>query len=197
MLILKRLDMTPPGGWRYEIPETGEVIKALSLNGLVRDVRAKYAGVEPPNLVSKIQQWICEHQPSGSAACIQGESQNPEVIVRDITVKDVLSFINSVKDTVAAGGVVSKEEATRRASICATCPNNVRVRGCYGCNNISGAIFKVIGARATDYDSQLRQCGICGCDCRTKIWIAKEALAKNKAVQDNRDKYPSYCWQIK
>ena len=83
---------------------------------------------------------------------------------------------------------VSQEEAERRAAICRACIMNSTTPGCFGCNGVRSLISKIKGSRTTDQDSELRQCGVCGCDNSVKVWI------KTDVVDNQGLEYPANCW---
>ena len=200
MLQLKQTHDAPPGNWRYEIPETGDIIQSLSWNGLLTVVKNYYTSRQlplPADLANKMQDWMCDRQPPGSTACEEINADTKAAnMTHNFTVTDVISFLNSVKHTIQAGGVVPQEEANRRANICNTCPYNKTVSGCFGCKNVAKVVFEVIGAKTTPYNQNLKQCTVCGCYLSAKVWIAREALMKNPQIQANASRYPSNCWQI-
>lgn len=184
----------PPGGWRYEDPETGTRWTALHFAGLVNEVKAglsKLGRPIPIDLERIIKNWLCKQYPPNSKPCII-EEELPATVTHAYTLKDVLSFLASVKDSIKEG-TASQAEATYRAGICKSCPYNVAVQGCYGCAGIASTIYNILGKKTTPFDGYLKQCAICGCDNKTKVWVKKEILKSNPLIK-GKD-FPKHCWQ--
>lgn len=138
---------------------------------------------------SLVEEWVCMHMPHWC------ERKMPTTAIkRDFTKQDVLAFVAAVKGTIEAGGVVSKEEANRRAGICFKCPYNTKIAGCEGCNGIASLVFGILGARKLHNAGALKSCGVCGCNLKAKTWVPKEVLDNLSQVQDNREDYPAWCW---
>ncbi|MEI6870652.1 MAG: hypothetical protein WCL08_00080 [Verrucomicrobiota bacterium] len=190
---LRDQQFTPPGGWRYEEPSTGQAFSAITKRDLVNAVRKHRMSKNIPigNLELDVEAWLCAKIPAGKC---EESSEVPLSVKESWSLSDVRSFAESVAFTLKNGGVVSSGEATRRAEICVSCKLNTTVKGCTGCSGISTFIFSIMGARKTPYDSQMKQCGACGCPLAAKVWITKPDLESRQQVQDAMDTYPAYCW---
>jgi hypothetical protein len=181
----------PVGGRRYTDPKTGVTIVGDTVGRLIQLVtreRGK-AGLDSSNVREEVEEFTCSQYPHLCERRVDGSP-----VERKFTRKDVLAFVESVRGTIESGGVVQQEEAERRANICQQCPYNRRVAGCEGCNGISGLIFKVIGARRVKAQGSLKNCSICGCSLKPKVWVPKEVLEKTSEIQENSGDFPSWCW---
>jgi len=179
--------LTPPNGWRYEQPETGLMIVATTLKQLIERVvlHRKNNNLPLGNPVKEVQAYICAKEPS---AC----SDQPLRPKQGFTVSDVRAFLHTVTKLLAEGGkLVEPVEAERRAAICAKCPHNQKVSGCFGCQNVGNLVLKAIGSRATSYDAALQQCNICGCSLAAKVHVPLEIIQQTQAREYE---FPEWCW---
>lgn len=95
-----------------------------------------------------------------------------------------------------ASGVVDRETAQRRASICLLCP-------LHGPGNaLVGAAAKAIKlalemksrmALRVDGEKRLQTCGVCNCAMRIKIWQPREKILENTA-DDDFARLDRACW---
>ena len=113
---------------------------------------------------------------------------------RIYSVTDVRAFLEAVRGTIKSGGVVKQEVAERRTNICMSCPNNKNLQGCQTCSGIGTAVFAVIGARTTGNMGHLKQCAVCGCSLKAKIWVPEDVLLKTAQIQNNLGDFPEWCW---
>lgn len=109
----------------------------------------------------------------------------------------VKSFSEAMAKWVKSGmKLVEKNEADRRASICAGCHNNkpsTELKGCSGCKAAILFPFRkaIIGSRSTMHEQKLTTCQICGCDLKIKVWMPFESLGYD---EHDHNAYPSFCW---
>ena len=95
--------------------------------------------------------------------------------------------------------LVTQEVADERARICAACPANVKVSGCYACYPISALIVHVKGARKTVADGVLLNCAVCRCPNRSQVWIKDEVLATSIDADQHAQfqQVGDHCWKAK
>lgn len=148
--------------------------------------------VNPPfeTIGNEIEDWIC-HQliPDDQVRmCSEGNRFRPAVGWTEL-----LGWMKANTHWIAGGGdKESHEEAERRATICASCPYNVPVQGCAICHEtIRTYREKIIQAKPTGKDGELRACGVCGCDLRSIVHLPLTAL------QSVHHDFPDWCWQKK
>ena len=92
----------------------------------------------------------------------------------------------------ATDGLVSQDEAERRAAICAECPNNkptevVICSGCWSANFVREAAEK-LSTRHTSLDNKLDTCSLCQYRNRLKVHVKREVM------QDKDIQWPQWCW---
>jgi hypothetical protein len=93
--------------------------------------------------------------------------------------------------------LVSPEEATRRAGICAGCPHAVFFsKPCTGLCRELVNLLSSTGDKSTPYDHPLRACGICGCWIKTAVWFPLETqcVAVNNDMKE-QFKSVQKCWK--
>lgn len=189
-LRLKHLNTVPSGGWRYEQPETGEVIRSENYVHLIRDVivHRQRNNIPVATVEDDIHTYLCNVL--GPDWCqYKMKSTTQYATEKKYTIYDVQDFVSAVTQTIKSGGVVSQQEAERRARICAQCPLNKTIAGCYGCKGIANAVMSLIGARAHGQEGKLRQCGGCGCFLDAKVWVPLDAQPRHPDHS-----YPQHCW---
>lgn len=196
---LKDVQFAPPGGWHYEEPSTGKVFKSIVKSTLITEIKNHRIshGIPVGNVEADVENFICvKNNEQWPGLCLEDEGYSDAPIKSKYTVADVRAFGESVAHTLKSGGVVSKEEANRRASICLGCKLNVKVEGCTSCSKIASFIYGILGARADDlaYKERLLQCGNCGCALAAKVWISKQELKSNQQIEGKLDSYPKWCW---
>jgi hypothetical protein len=190
---LLRKNHVPVGGsWFYTVPETGlQIEDRMSLAGVVAKVQAHYAANSlpaPENLPAIIEDYICSRMPSGVCS---GGSPN----VRSLDFFSVLGATELLVQRIVKGSgiYVTKEEAARRASICATCPNNLQ-HMCTTCNGLRTTFQKLVANRTTPFDPKLGVCSACGCGLHAKVHIDKKYLPP--MPEDARHTVPKTCWAL-
>jgi hypothetical protein len=152
---------------------------------VLREREAKGLPVGDP--IVDVEEWLCQKLPAWCNRIAE------PYVKKNYTHLDVKAFLASVGDSVKSG-VVDKEEAGRRATICTTCPYNQKVSGCEGCSGVANAVYKLIGSKATHVDGKLKQCGICGCSLKAKVWVKPAGIKSATQIQKNLKAYPSWCW---
>lgn len=198
-LVLKILNMIPPGGWSYTQPENGMLIQGgnyAELRERVRQHRDNNRYQNGPQLDDEIQDQICERIPEPHRAhwCIDPASRTPSpVAYRSVAVADVRNFLHTLGSWIRSGfAFVNQPEADRRAKVCAECPKNVEIAGCTGCAHIGPLITQTIGHHATAEDYRLKGCEVCGCSNKAQIWVPMAVLAKG---MNSHMKFPEWCWK--
>lgn len=82
--------------------------------------------------------------------------------------------------------IVDEKTAKERYSICETCPNKVRIAGCFGCASVSKLLLHV----PYNFADTQTGCGVCSCYLNNKVWMGEEVLN-----EDSRNlEYPEHCW---
>ena len=195
----------PPGGWSWTDPDTNVKIQTLAYVDLIRQVEAYFDA----NKLPKVENWravvddeICRQNGIEDSHC--GEPAKPAPIPpeRALQPQDLLNFLKTVRQWASKGfSFVSSAEAERRAAICATCPQNIAVPGCTGCQGILNYVRETLNRRAnhrglepkvTSKDDQLQNCGVCGCVLEVKVHLPLEVATYAKPPGGRT--YPPHCW---
>ena len=191
------LNVVPPGGWRYVQPETSSKLQAPNYQDLRSKVRehrlSNSLAVE--GIDDQIHAYMCAQQDPGSRVCTPTpptkSAQTPKA---SLTVSDALAFLSTVGAFFKSGGkLVEQEQADTRASVCVSCPLNTKVAGCRPCVGLARKVFDLLGARKTPHDSNLQQCGVCGCVLAAKVWLPIETV---HAVTPDTSQFPDHCWIV-
>lgn len=197
---------TPPGMWRYRVPETGQMVpdpKVLGGNGyfayndLESAVLAHYKSnglIAPVDLRQRIVDYICNLCPPGY--CRDSENRFIQIGV------DILQSFSQIKqgtETIVdwffreGGAKVDQATADSRAAICVTCPMNGPPQGCPSCGGNVGAlrqlVDRLVGQSKTSMDNRLQACYVCGCELKAKIWFPLPLL-KRHMTTDQLNAFP-------
>lgn len=195
---IKNVDVSVPTGWWYIQPETGAKITGGDYYNLLKKVKEHRRANEIPigvNFEAEIQHAICERLPERSFLCAHYDEGDPQRPRKRVVLDDAKRFIGTMVALVKKGvGYDSREEANRRARICAGCPFNIDIDGCAGCRGLLNWVTEVVGARDTMYDDRLHGCEICGCELKTSVHVNLEA--QQSVISDELNaQFPSFCWK--
>lgn len=194
---------------------TGVVLKAGMLGELIRKVH-EHETANGLNLTSPddIETKVCEEaERDGIKRCrTEGDTEiitakgfplNRESLTRILKAikRSVKVNMDAARNGVTMlagwlknGQFATKEEADRRALICAECPKNVDV-SCSSC--AAGAFLlkqmNVVGGRTTSSDVVLKHCEACGCSNKIKVWVPKSVILE-KTPKEQMDNLPASCW---
>lgn len=170
-------------------------VRAPTVKLIIKHMTAAMNGMNypvPHDLEQQVLESVCKFAPH---VCQYTDGEAPKVIVKKgFTVTDVKAFLKSVEGTIQSGGVVDQETAEERTNICMKCPYNQKLPGCEGCSGIANLVFSVIGARKTANMGHLKQCGVCGCSLKAKVWVPQETIKATAQIQNNANDFPDWCW---
>jgi len=200
----------PRNGWLARQPETGTVIKGLNLPAAIEAVRKYRVANKLPldgNLRRQVEIQICDTMPEDEACrkcrfLDPEDEKNPRHLRAWKSGRECLwNFALAIKGVLAAAAAgsslhVTKEEATRRAGICAQCKWNLPISNCWGCGELGSAYRELVGSLSTAKDPMLESCDVCCCQNRTQIWFTKEVLGPVAESQKiSADQFPDWCWK--
>lgn len=183
------LIQVPPGGeWSYVEPETGMKIAHNHWRSFLekafkhREANGLYTGGGWQDIVWDL---LCRQNPQVPSI----DTEKPE---RRMDFADVRRFAITLSNWLGAEEKwVAQEEAERRAAICAGCPYNVVVSGCWGCKGPLNWIVEMMGNRQTSRDADLQQCSKCFCTLRAKVHIPLDVMLEG---QEPLEDLPDFCW---
>ena len=197
-MILADVSTTPPGGWTYTQQESGFVIRALTpadLKSRIYQHRRANGFDLSSGWWEEVQLELCSIPEIEERFCREPGVKTPEE--RRIRIVDLLRFFRTVRAWVVKKGFSVAPAATirARADICAACPLNVDVKGCYGCQGVLRWLAEFLDRDAKVHrEKELRNCKVCGCVLKLKVCLPDEIL---KEVVDPTHDYPAHCWLSK
>jgi hypothetical protein len=184
----------PPGGWRYRVPETGQLFDAVTeshlLEKLVKHYKANGLAV-PANLPALVEHHICTQ---ATGYCVEHDGTPPVTPGQMATVAFHL-VLEGTRKLVGIAERVTEEQATARALTCAACVENVPREGCSQCNmnTVRDLIVRTVGKRGTQHDDKLNVCRVCLCELRAKVHLPLSRL-KAMATPEQWAALPGSCW---
>lgn len=190
---------TPPGGWRYKVPETGQDFSEPSLDSLIQKLLHHYKanGYTPPaDLPILIEDFVCNRIPD---YCTGNEPIKPRFIAGMAHTFHMV--VQGTRTLISWAGQgfqkVSIERSEVRAEICVSCPNNQEPEGCTACNinGLRDLTDKIAGKQTTKYDGALKACKVCSCQLKAKTRLPIEALWPHMSGEQ-KAALPERCWLI-
>lgn len=198
-LKLNSYALVPPGLFRYKDPITGHEMSRHVWQYLLDDVENhRKANNLPPVDSADIEEQMCQRMGESSKTVCSDSRQTVDGV--SLGIGDIMRGTMVLASFKLAGSqLVSQEEATRRAAICATCLYNVDYRKpCGGvCQELVDLVGTIIGGAGTEFDDKLSACACCGCSIKAHVWLRPEEL-KNGVNAEILAKMPSEtCWKRK
>lgn len=201
-------NVTPPGLYRYRIPElTGPaamVTDFYAYNDLENEVVARYkrnGKPVPSDLRQQITDQLCQQLPPGW--CRDGTGlfgwakqllhEFQRILQGTITLADF--WIREGKKR------VSTEEIIRRSAICQGCAFNQPPTGCATCS--MGALNRIVeaavGGDRLPSDAGLEACAVCGCSLKVKSRLPLDVLQRHLTNEQKLQFPPAHgtfpgCW---
>ena len=193
---------SPPGGWKITA-STGITFKHYDYRSVRNDYKRHCLAngiMLSPTWEEEFLSTMCEQNPHWGKQCVPAQ-KSPQR--RRLTLEAALSFLNMMRKWAidAMGGkpaFVSQEEAERRASICASCPNNGNLQfGCGACmSTVLQLLHAIIGKRKTSRDSELGACLVCSCSLKVSVHVPTEV--QHTGLPDHlKDEFKQidWCWK--
>lgn len=170
------------GGYNLDLPELGIVGQGSTFDLLyARVVEYRKANGHPVGLGlrSEVEQLACASNPDSCEDVDPNVPPRPSRMgIGDVVLGTKVAFNVLLNKAAAAIGVgespiVSREEAERRAAICAACVYNQPISGVCGspCGPLKELVRATIGTAKTSRDGELRSCFICKCFLAISVWV--------------------------
>ncbi len=207
-LSFNNVNTTPPGLYRYRIPElTGPaamVTDFWAYNDLEAEVAARYRRnglAVPGDLRQQITDQLCKQLPKGY--CRDGTGLFGYFGQLLHAFQRILQGTITVADWWLAAGKqrVSTEEIQRRSAICQQCSFNQPPTGCATCSMaaLNRIVESTLGNDRLPTDAGLEACVVCGCNLRVKVRIGKEVLLRHIPEAQQMQFPPAHgtfagCW---
>lgn len=219
MARLRWKDRFPPGGWMFKQPQTGwsanphvgfgEVVRQIVEHrranprfGLATDEASVGQELEQftVNRLRSVrggEQWLV-----GDAGAPVPKAMPPQRRGggRAAGVEKVKAGLSLVREWLGDGlEPVGREEAERRAEICAGCGENQRPGfGGKMLARAAQAVAALVEAKhemrlGTSRDGELQQCNVCRCDLKLKVWVPLEHVRMGTTEQEMKA-FPDVCW---
>lgn len=164
----------PYGGlFDVNMPERGVVGRATNFWQFKEKVEAyRKANGLPIGLGfdDELEKVLCFKYPN---ECVDCDPRIPPSNV-NLTLDDIMRGTRIMaKFKVSGSPLVSKEEADRRAKICASCSfNSSFAKPCSGiCQELKNIVIGLVGSSSTKYDNRLQACRICHCFNQASVWL--------------------------
>ena len=196
LLSVQRDVDSPPGGWKYTVPQTGVLITGQFFSVLKKRVVAHLKAnghVVDDEVLALIEHGACiETRPPGWC---KKRPPKPVAGMPFLTLLSAERFVRTVWQALKDRQFVPREEAERRLAICATCPLATSITGCSGCATLLKKVVELVDERSTLKDTPGKEfCGACGCYCRGKSLLSNSTL--DKAEGSKRPPYWERCWRL-
>jgi hypothetical protein len=203
---LNNLNVTPPGGWGYEVKEPYKRFSGYTTRDGLRVDLGRYCSLHnlPIPNDDMIQEYICQRLGRDALDwCVDEAGQQQHAYTGNggcrLTLSQVISATGTIAQWMAKGMKrVEGFEAERRATICSSCPENQEIKGCTGCAMpaLKEMINRVVSGGSTTKDGALQGCCQCGCSLKALVWMPLEQLHSHLNESDNA-RLPDHCWKKK
>lgn len=186
---------SPPGGWKYTVPQTGVTITDGWFRGLRRKIVDHYTANGIPvtdDLMMVVEDGACrETQPPGWCRKRKAKPVAGKLPLLTLVVAE--RFIKTVWQVLKDRDFVPKEEALRRVSVCMSCPLATSIGGCESCHTLYKQALKLVGDGSGNVEKGKEFCGACGCLILAKTALSQKTL--DKAEGSSRPLYWGGCWR--
>jgi hypothetical protein len=213
-LKIAQLSRPPRGGWRYTDPDTKVEIAGRDFTDLVYNVR-RHRLSNGLIATQEIEDVITEYLRRDGNISHGGDRVTYKVPAKPLFDRDINRVVGrsirrrgtrAIAETISripsGTAFTSRAVADVRASVCASCPMNVKRRRktcCSGDPSLNALRIVIRLANrmnlrmSTDSDAALNTCNVCGCELRAKVWCSEEVI---KATEDpgSLALLPEYCW---
>lgn len=166
------------GGYRIKDPLSGQELSGTTFDQvLAKAVASRKANGLPIGLefADEVESWCCASQP---VECKDVDPLKPRK--KRLTLDDMIRGAKVLISFKLGGSrTVSREEAERRAAICAKCyMNSGYQRPCSVCHELSDLVRSITGGHQTSLDKKLFACHVCGCSLPAAVWLTLEDQCK-------------------
>lgn len=206
-LLLHNTSETPPGYWRYLVPETGRRFPDPKLDpgkhyyapsDLMNDLNHHYKanGLEvPADLFRRVQDQLCLLLPP-DRCYYENASDRPVVARFHVTFDKVVAGTKSLIGWQMKGRPkASVDTINERSAVCVRCPYNVLPAGCATCNSPLVALVNAfVGSSKGKHDASIHSCAVCGCALKALVQMPTEIIQEHLS-QEQKAALPDYCWQ--
>lgn len=197
LLKFKNKKVVPPGGYKYEIPDSDAVIEGATLNDLITRVTKYLAANEqrmPYNLPDIIEDWICQRIPPDMTDTEHLAKRHKDRALSLSAVQEATRL--ALHEWRAQGRhCVSWVEAVGRAGICKACDFNTSSTACFSCIGLKPWVKQWLG-RATPLDGDLHVCRVSAIMNIAQVHLLARVFA-DISHGNILEKHPLSCWKRK
>lgn len=175
-------------GYFWPVEQTKTVVVSLTFKTLIEAVKKHLTANDvaiPIDLERSMNEFSCAEHPT---MC---EEIDPDA-ERKVSLWYMAKKFFTAVISAATTGLVSQEEAERRASICSVCPHNKpqELNFCSGCHTAKFVrdAAEALSTRHTSFDNQLDTCELCSCSLKLKVFVPKEGM------EDKNIQWHPVCW---
>jgi len=175
-------------GYAWPVEATKTVVVSYGFKTLIEAVHKhlKANDIPPPvDLERSMNEHACAQFPEN---CQELDPNAERKVSLWMLAKKFFTAVISAATT----GLVSQEEAERRASICSVCPHNKpqELNFCSGCHTAKFVrdAAEALSTRHTSFDNQLDTCELCSCSLKLKVFVPKEGM------EDKNIQWHPVCW---
>lgn len=197
LTVLRDVD-SPPGGWKYTVPETGVTVTG-QFYGLLKDRVVKHLRANGHTVTDEmlllIEDGACrETQTPGW--CKKRGKKPVDTKLPHLTLAHIDRFLKSIWSALVDRDFVSREEAERRAEICRNCPIITGgITGCSGCYTMLRKAQSFVQKNPIQMEPDKQVCGACGCFTPLLVWFKNTTL--DRAAGKTMPKYQEgHCWRL-
>lgn len=154
----------------------------------------------PGGIMATVEDQVCQSMPPG--VCQHQLTRLPAgVDFPSLSFHNILSGTATLGEWLLpkmfggrGGEKVSQSHADARGMTCVACQFNRPTGGCTTCNMsaIGNLLEKFIGNAKTIVDGDLKNCQICGCSLKVKVWTPIEPILKH--LGQSKQQLPEWCW---
>lgn len=208
-LRVKNENVSPPGGWRWTHPISGNTVSGAAFGSFLEGVERTLAALGEDPEVASLQ--IHEETAralidSGHGELVKGTEEAGRT-AEQYRAGAKAAFLKWWRESPVYGLIkgkagrgapvfVDQEEAERRAAICTICQQNkIPASKTWARNWTDGKMLDAVEGRRTSRHEKLGACRVCSCELRAAVWWVPDIVRASSANTDFSRRFPQHCWK--
>ena len=197
LLKFRKRNVTPPGGYAFQDPDSEHVIVAGTFDQLVQQVKQHRKANDfevPDNISDIIEDWICQRIPLDMTSAwnsgrdpLAGKRMLSSTVITKATT-DYLHYWRRI-----GRKFVPVSIANNRGLICSECKSNTNHTACMSCQGTIRWAKDWI-RRDTVHDKTLYVCNKCAVLNVVQVHMTTDVI-KGLTKETQLAKYPDTCWK--
>lgn len=187
--------VVPPNGWKFPQKGLPQPVTGGSYEELITNITNARIHNHLPigNPEKEFEEWFCATTPGFCDPTVreiqpEAETDDPTKVLRE----RVASFAGNRYQYAGNIELESADEANRRASICATCPENQDWKDSCPCvETTQRTLVLLTQNQETEPSLKGKGCFITGQSNEAAVWFQEPLLSHRKRYMD---KLPDFCW---